>query len=340
MPSTLGIHFRRTMLLGILLSGSPAFAALTPTFVILRESKDRAAQVRQVEAAGGRVRHIVPPSIIEADLPPSLGSVEKEILTRFVGPVPVSQLESMGPLAVAAGLRWNKTVVTRSKAVSSSAFKSMSAAVAKESIQAPVITDASPVENTLSLKWSSSRGALIYEIQAAADEGFSTGRLSTFSDRTSVTLPLEPSAGSIFVRVRALDRSGETLDVTGPWSTVRSVPISAATVNSTDSTLTPTSPADGMESTGFSLVLEWMGAAQRARIQISKSAAFDSTLTDEVVTGTEHTVPSSMIQVGEKIFWRVKSWNPSGPWSVARTITIGAPRASLTDALINPEQPQ
>lgn len=321
-------HFRRIIVILSCLFCGPVFAGGTPSFLILKESADFSTQIRKIESAGAEIRQRVPPRIAIGNIPANLGVAEGEIEARFTGVIDLSRLETYGPAAVAAGLQWNKK---HSATKTSMGAMSVSAPA---SLETPRLLDVKQENRTLKVSWTGTQDGLAYEIQWGAH--------TSITDRTSALLPIDSTDGnSITVKVRALDRANAKSNLFGSWSEEKVAALSASHSDPAAELLMLTSPADGMQSSGFSLILEWTGATDQTRVQVSKSASFDSTLVDEVVTGHEFTIPSLSIFEGDKLFWRVKLWEPGDTdWTKARSMTVGAPRDTLNDALINPEAPR
>ncbi len=320
-------------------------AAYHPYFLVLSDSIDFTQQISQMEKMGVHIRHMVPPRLVEVDLPSSLQvSNLNGVSASFSGVVPLSEMEPLGPLAVAAGIRWNKGKISQARTVSRSGMGAMSASVVKENLPPPASLQTEVQGRTLSCSWKPVRGGLVYGVQLASDPQFSNIVLQNYTDRTMVQLPL-PTLGSIYMRVQAVDRpdaNDSTADLIGAWSDLKEISVLTPALPETGLALVPTSPAEGMESTGFSVVLEWIeDGAQATRVQVSKSASFDSTMIDEVIPGGAYGIPSSAFHVGDILYWRVQRWTSvSSPWSNARSFKIGAPRSSMNDVFINPESPQ
>jgi hypothetical protein len=322
-------------------------AASTSVFFIFSDGKNLSQNIQLLEKSGARVRHVVPPKILIADLG-SVGTTGLvDIQKSFTGVVPISELEPLGPISVAAGVQWNKSLLARSgESGSHAAFSAMSASVSKETLPAPQNLQAQESGREILCTWNAVPAALIYELQLGADPQFSRILADSRSDKTSLTLPVDSTvAHSVFIRIRSIDRpSAEDakLDVIGEWSSLKTVVVQSPPLQETGTTLIPTSPVEGMETVGFNVVMEWSGNdLGHSRIQVSLSPTFDSTLVDCVVPEKEYAVPSSALHVGDTLHWRVKNWGDSeGPWTVHRSVVVGAPKSSVNDAFINPESPQ
>ncbi len=335
------------LLLAALLTfiGAPVWAAGNTYFVVLTESMDLQQNMTQMEKMGVRIHHVIPPRIMQVEMPSGVKiSQVSGIKSSYSSVVPIAEVESLGSVAIAAAIQWNKSRVSQARASSRGGISALAASVSRENLPAPTNLQVRTQGRTLSCSWNPVRGGQVYAVQMAADPEFTNVLSITHTDRTTVVLPVR-TVNSVFVRVRAVERpdaNDASADLTGVWTSLVPVALTAAPLTPSGSALTLTSPVEGMESTGFSVVLEWIDEGHGPfRIQVSKSASFDTAVIDEVVDVAGYGLPSSAFHVGDNLYWRVQTWSETtSPWSSTRTFKIGAPRSHMNDVFINPESPR
>src|SRR5207247_1034502 len=128
-----------------------------------------------LEKAGVWIRHSVPPHVLVVELPSSVDPRSLRFVARnYQTPVPLSVLESYGPLAVAAGIEWNRHALKESKAIGGASFAAMESLVAQESLPAPLNLNLEIMPDSVRVRWDGVPGALYYHLQSSFDSGFST----------------------------------------------------------------------------------------------------------------------------------------------------------------------
>lgn len=327
---------------------SPLFAA-QPAFLVYHEGVDLPSETIRLEVAGAKVRQSIPPRILVVDLPSSMkaGSIPGTSAV-YTSAIALSSLEPLGPVAVAAGMTWNRNAL-RGAAVSGQGFGAMRTLVAQRSLpptSAPLLTQSA--NTAISAAWQAIDGAITYEVEAALDPAFRETYLTTRNNLPQAELALPEGAGmkTVYVRVRGIDsietENGEREDVNGAWSKTASIDVTATPASTVLASPSLSSPNADFVSAGFTLILEWIGGVSpQTRVQVSKSAAFQSPLYDTVVTGGEYVVPSPSLKVGDTLYWRVRSWGAQkSAWSQPRSLRIGSPRHEHIDMFVNPEAPK
>ena len=329
-------------LVTLFLAASPALADLS-AFLIVAEGAPLADRVRAVEALGVRVRQRVPPRILVVDVPSGLRiSSLPGIDTAYASVVPVSSLDAFGPAAVAAGLQWNRQVLSTAK-TSGVGFSSLRFQMSDRSLSPPDLLNVSAAYGRLACEWTGIDGAVYYEIQAARSADFGSNVVRSHSVRPQVEIPVPVGEGDIHVRVRGIDpvNAGPDDDVFGRWT--NSVVMGGATEPVEDGSAAPTltSPANNLMTQGFTLVLEWSPDEKMARVQMARDANFTNVVYDEVVKGGEYACPGPALQSGDRLYWRVQTWDTArSAWSATRQVRIGEPKSERHDAFVNPEAPK
>jgi hypothetical protein len=314
-----------------------------PAFLILKDGVNFSDIVRSIELTGTRVRHGVPPRVVIVDLPKGTKPLSLPgVLSFYTSVVPVAELEPQGPAAVAAGLQWNRKQLSAARQAGPSAMGSMRVLVADRSLDAPVNVRLTAGTGRFTCEWNGVDGATYYEVQASASENFDSLAVKTNSVRTRVDLAA-PESSDIYVRVRGIDPGDATAtddDVHGQWSqTVRLGGVTPLAAGGTNPTLT--SPANQLETEGFTLILEWTPDSGPARVQMARDAGFQDTVFDEMASDGEYACPGPALRTGDRLYWRVQSMNGArSGWSSAREVRIGVPKSHLLDGFVNPEAPR
>lgn len=334
----------RLLVLGITLislllpSAGSSETGYQPTFIVFRAGTDLASTLKNLETKGVVIRQSVPPRIAVVEAPTGIDFSKAGVENSYTRAVPLDGIRSLGPVAVAAAVRWNKGL----KPAGASGLAGASG-VGTYKPPTPQIDrfDVSSTEAVVS--WQPVDGVYLYEIEVAGRSDFTTVLRRTMTDRTSVRIPLGlNAAGQLYVRLRALeqpDSLGTAPTVVSDWSSSRTA-TAGISAQSEGAAPQPMSPVEGYESVGFSVVLEW-NAAYPVRLQLSRNADFSSTMIDQVVDDQEFTPPSPALRVGDKIYWRLARWdNQSSPWTAVRTFSIKEPRPSVNDTFVNPEAPR
>ena len=323
--------------------------ALQPTFIVLTPAADFNAETARLELDGAHIRQGIPPRIVIADLPVG-APMAAAIQSKYVSAVPLADLSSFGPVAVAAGVNWNRNFVNPAGAAAGTkmgAMSAMRALVAKESLAAPQGISATANPNGFRVIWQAVPAALYYHVEVSKDADFSRAFYETRTGRLSAEFPRPEGAGiaSFYVRVRAADRpdpENAENDLFGRWSAATQISVTGASVDASRPAPELTSPVDALTSTGFTILLEWGGEPSRTyRVQVSRSSSFSTTLVDELVPFEAFAVPSAPMHVGDTLYWRVReSSERLSPWSSSRRFTIGEPHHAMNDVFVNPEAPR
>lgn len=319
----------------VLISVLPGYGA-NPALIVFPDGAALSDRVRSLEATGAKVRTRIPPSVVVAELPDGKPSVPGAQAV-YTGAVPLSVLEPLGAAAVAAGINWNRQVLNTAVEMGFAAG-ALRQSVAARSLPAPAGLTAAPLADRIRCAWEPVAGASFYEVQVSADPSFSSVYAFTSAREPAVNLPLPDAPGTAHVRVRAADpgQPGSDDDFVGPWAK----PVAAAvpSVPSVSGAApVPTSPANGVETRGYTLLLEWAGSAA-TRVQVSRSADFSTTVFDEIVDAAPYACASQALSTGDSLHWRVRSEGPfRSEWSGARRVSIGEARHEATDAFVNPE---
>lgn len=322
---------------------TPVFASLRPVFVVLAPDTDLNQIARDIQFSGGRVRQRVPPRVFVADLPPALNlSLRPGVQTVYTSAIPLDQLTPLGTLAVAAGTHWNRQQLEGTKKAGGSGFGAMRTLVAQRSLPRPTNLQLRSVGDSVEVTWIPVAAALFYEVEASASSDFSDP-IRTRSNRPGIRIP--SMGNSTSVRVRAVDTTGadkENENVRGTWSDT-STALTSLSLGNGASIPVLSSPLDGSQTEGFTLILEWMADSPSTdyRMQASRNAAFSDMIFDEVVAGGEYACPGPALREGDRLYWRVRRWDAVGSnWSAVRNVKIGAPRHHEVDSFVNPEAPQ
>ncbi len=312
--------------------------AATPALVILQEGVDMSAKSSALEASGARIRQRIPPRVLIADFEKAKPSVPGASAV-YTGPVPLSVLEPLGPVAVAAGISWNRQQLAT--AVQAGAAGAMRQSIASRSLTSPISLSVIPTVDRLLCSWPAVDGAIFYEVQASADPSFTSLYAFTSAREPAVSLALPDTAGTAYVRVRAVDlgHEGEDDDIRGAWTQAVTV-MTPSVPSSSGAAPALTAPDDGAGTHGTTLLLEWTGATA-TRIQVSRSADFSTKVFDEITDATPYACASQAMTVGDRLYWRARSEAPfRSAWSEIRVVTIAPTAPEKVDALINPEAPQ
>ena len=319
-----------------------------PHFLVFRDGVDATAAVRSLEERGARVDQRVPPRIVVARLPGSMrGDLVAGVESSFTRAVPASLLAPLGPLAVAAGLRWNESLLAEAPRVGGlQAYGAVRALVEENNLPAPSGLVASPADGVIDVRWGAVPGAGLYRVQAARDAAFTDLVTETRSDRPEARLPApfasEPA--TVHLRVRAMERRNAldaAEDLAGPWSSPTSLAMPAYSPSVTAPAPELSAPPDGYETEGFAIILEWSGGAGAYRVQAAERDDFAAPLIDAVTDAPEFAFPSSALHAGDRLVWRVRAWGAApGTWSAPRALRIGEPRHGMVDVFVNPEAPR
>jgi len=319
-------------------------SADVPAFLILQDGVF-IEQARAIENAGVRIRQRVPPHVLIVDLPDGTKTSSLPgVRLSYLSAVPAASLEPQGPTAVAAAIQWNRRMLTQTRAVNGvSSMGAMRQMVADRSLPPPVNARISPLNGHLVCEWEGVDGAIYYEVQASGSRLFEGASIRTNSLKTRVELPVPDGADEVSVRVRAIDPGDATPDddVIGRWSQPGVTNVVSLPSESPVSAPTLTSPVEGFQTEGFTLILEWSPGDGPTRVQVARDNSFSDVLFDEIVTGGEYACPGPALRSGERLKWRVQSWNGGrSAWTGSRTARIGEPRSNKIDAFVNPEAPQ
>ncbi|MDQ3019455.1 MAG: T9SS type A sorting domain-containing protein [Bacteroidota bacterium] len=189
---------------------------------------------------------------------------------------------------------------------------------------------------TPALEWNNAPTALSYNIQVSIDSNFTTPLINQ-SNLVTTQYTIPPSTLSIntlyYWRVSSTNSNG-----TGSWSSVwrfRTVTLPAAPI-----LVSPTN-----DSTGISLtpLLEWdnVSNATRYKIQLSGDSNFvNFIINDSNVTASQYLIPSSLLNLNTKYYWKVNAINEAGSgafslvWNFT-TITSSLPPAPVLISPIN-----
>jgi hypothetical protein len=338
--NNLGAAFLMAFTMGAV---SDAYQSGTPYFIIINEGAHFGEIVNRIKAVGGHVRLRVPPRIFIADIPEGfdLSSIPA-IENHHLGVIPLVELEAYGPLAVAAGIQWNQSMVTSVKKMGPKAFMSMKQHVGSHSLPVPKNLDVRVQNENIHLEWSPQSGAVLYEIQMSLDANFEKIVTQTISEKPQILIPAPAKSAikKLYLRVRAGDEHDGLL--WGLWSKALAFSPDIPDKSLTQPAPVLTSPVDGMESQGFNVILEWSSPqAGPHQVQISKSDNFKFPLINAISPTQEFVIPAPGLILGKTYFWRTRLWGDvSSPWSEIRHFIVGEPRHPDVDALINPETPK
>lgn len=309
-----------------------------PTFLIFKPGTDLASTLSALSTQGVRLHHAVPPRIAEAEIPTginpqSLVGVEK----AYTRSIPLSEIRYLGPISVAAAMQWNKLQPKRNNSNNPLQISS----VGEYSFDPPVLSKVLGTPSSLTAEWLPIDGAFFYEIQISPTQDFSAILARSITDRTSIRLGIDSSKTSlVYARVRAGERGaadGRIPDKLGAWSEAQSTTLNFSKNSVSGARPIVTSPVDGYQSSGFSIVLEWSGSAPY-RIQLARDPDFNFIVADQLSDKNEFTPASSSLHIGDKLYWRVKGWDTSNSdWSETRHIDVTEPRGASDDGFVNPE---
>jgi hypothetical protein len=317
-------------------------------FIVLNSGVELTEANKQLESLGCRVKQTVPPNIIVAETPKSVNPGELPIVeAAYFNSIAIRQLKSFGPIGMAAGIEWNKSLPAQHKSPQANGLGAMNAAAIKQTLPAPEMLAATFKGPYVHCQWESAPGAMLSEIELSANAQFSNVLRRGKTDKSFIDFPIPdiglPMTG--YLRVRHRDRPDATnasLDIQGEWS--EATPVRIDYVNQIQNQPIPvlTSPLDEYDSLGFTVILEWNTKnTDRSQLQLSSTEDFASPWMDISIEGHEFVVPSSTLHVGDVVFWRVKTFDgATSEWSSARKFMISEPSHHSTDMFINPEAPQ
>ena len=339
-------HLRIAAICLLLLPAAGAAKAATRSyFLVVSQGVDLVDAAARLANEGVRVRQRVPPRVMVVDAPATkdlsrLVSIE----SMTTGAVALDALAQLGPLSVAAGKHWNRRVLAAAGQAGGLQAGAVRAMVSRNSLAAPSGLRASAFHGGASVTWDGIAGAVYYDVEAARDASFSDVLYRSRTARTDLRMPAD--APFLYVRVRGVDHADGThernADVFGPWSAAYG--LAASTFSTDDPAPAPqlSSPRSGLETQGFTAVLEWVAASNADyRVQAAGDRGFAQTLFDEIVSGGEAALPGGSLHTGDRFFWRVKRWaDGGGAWSEARELEIGEPRHETGDVFVNPEAPR
>ena len=316
-----------------------------PAFLVLQDGSFF-DQARALESAGARIRQRVPPRVLVVDLPDGTKTSSLPgVRNAYLSAVPVSSLDPDGPTAVAAAIQWNRKLLTQTRAAGgASMMGSMRQLVADRSLPPPANLRISPLNGHLVCEWDGVDGAIYYDIVASASRIFEGPSVKTSSVKTRVEIAVPDRADEVSVRVRAVDPGSATPDddVIGRWSQAAvTTPVALPTESAAGAPIL-TSPVEGFQTEGFTLTLEWNPGDGPTRVQVTRDDQFTDTVFDEIVTGGEYTCPGPALHAGDRLKWRLQSWNGErSAWTDSRTARIGGdPKPAKVDSFINPEAPR
>jgi hypothetical protein len=322
---------------------SNATAELIPQFIVLNENTDRQAALKNLTELGGKIKIEALPVIV-GDFPSdvSVGN-QPFVKSLYKSAVAIASLEGYGPMAVAAGINWNRSLAGTAQKQSGS-MGAMSSQISKLSLLPPTELSGVVIAEKIKFSWKPIVGTILYHLQYSDKSNFSTILYETRTDKITIAAPRLRN-GTLHARVRALDKQdieNTSVEWTGKWSAA--IQIDSPTLNFIEDRPIPmlTSPADQLETSGMTVVLEWMTQNDApARIQISDTADFQSLIVDEIPTVAEFAAAPSLFKIGQTYFWRAQIWNTqNSAWSTPRRFIIGQPVHAELDGFINPEAPR
>lgn len=331
--------------LGLLSINTPSMAAeSTRYFLLLEKTADVPSLLSTFKEKGVRVLLRVPPTVVTATFPDSISPAEFQgIKTFYSGPVPLSVVETEGPLASAAGVQWNRSLVADPSAHGKT-LSSVKSLVAKQTLPSPVLRKPRAGNGLIHLEWLAVHGAVAYEAEMASSPDFKKVLVRTITDKPDADLPIltAPEQKTTYLRVRSLDPVS-SIDAEkhmhGSWSDTQEV-LTSYSFSHHPTPPAPTSPANDVETDGLLAVLEW-SPSEPVRVQIATKSDFIETRVDAIVSGGEYSVPAGALRVGETLLWRIQRWDSAiSDWSEVRRFRVGAPRHVDDDMMINPEAPQ
>ena len=330
------------------LNSTLIFGSVIPHFIVLEEGVNFHEQAQSLLKKGAVIHQKVPSRILIADIPETLDLSKMITIEAFFTSVaPISQLEPMGPLAVASGLQWNRGLLTQAQTQGTQTFAAMQSLVASQSLPAPTNLIIQKKNHSFTLDLDLDYGTSLHEIEVSKDSLFTKVFHRTRTHERRVEIPLGDKSNSepVYLRVRRIDR-GEIAKgspaLKGEWSKVRSIVYGPLTTPMDLTTPQLTSPLDGYDSEGTTVILEWAPhQGEQTRVQVSESASFKLTLIDTIVTKNEFSVPSSLLEIGKTYHWRIRGWGgQKSEWTDHRRFQISPPRHVGSDTFINPEQPR
>ncbi len=335
---------RAAIAMAAVLSFHSLVSADIPAFLILQDGSFF-DQARALENVGARIHQRIPPHILIVDLPDGTKTSSLPgVRASYLSAVPVASLEPQGPTAVAAAIQWNRRMLTQTRTVNGiSSMGAMRQLVADRSLPPPANVRISPLNGHLVCEWDGVDGAIYYEIEANGSRLFDGGDVRTHSVKTRVEIAVPDGADEISVRVRAIDpgTAAPDDDVVGRWSQPGVTNAGPLPSDSAAGAPLLTSPVEGFQTEGFTLILEWSPGDGPTRVQVARDNDFKDVVFDEIVTGGEYTCPGPALRVGDRLKWRAQSWNGErSAWTNPRTARIGEPHPSKVDAFVNPESPQ
>lgn len=288
----------------------------------------------------------IPREILTADFPSSTDPLTIEgVQTAYSGPVPLIQLDSFSLLARAAGASWNKNMVKGVESLGARTMGAMKSLVAEKSFPLVQNIQTSISEGQVQVGWDPIENASIYEVEVRKSNSENTLISKSFTTNGNLLLPLPSNSGNFFVRVRAGDQvsteSGNE-SVWGNW--LNSTGQNAIPFPQNPSKAPPvlTSPANGLETDGFAVILEWIkNPNTNYRVQVAKDSQFKDIQIDQLNSEGALKIPGQILSLKERYYWRAQIWeSESSAWSSPREFIIGAPQHVHKDMFINPEAPQ
>jgi hypothetical protein len=326
---------------------------LRPTFLVLADGTDINDAASRLQAQGLRVHTRVPPSILTVDLP--IGFTTKDLAgvkmkTMYQNAIPLNALETLGTMAMAAGMQWNRSFLSagRTTMAGASSFAAMRSLVAERSLRAPDGITAAQDGSVIAIAWQAVPSALYYQVEMAADAGFANRIYATNTNKLQISAPTPQTSGPVdlFYRVRAADHGDDDHlrenNIFGGWSNAIPLRIQGTSDNSTLNAPTPASPRDKYQSEGFTVPLEWNDTgARNYRIQVAGTQDFMAPYFDEVVADRTFLCPGPVMELGDHLFWRVRAWDDQkSAWSKIYSFTINPPSRDHSDVFANPEAPK
>ncbi len=325
-----------TLILSLSLSAHAAVRI--PYFVVLPDGVDMNEYSTRLEKLGAAIRMRMPPNVLTFDLDSSLSVDSAGPLAKvYRSIIPLTELESYGPLAQAAGIQWNRQMVHASAQQGFKTAGAMRTLAAQNSLPSPSNLAVSVDGGRVHVSWKAVPGAASYLVQLSQASNF-TNRVESVVMKAEADMPLPAMAdGLVYARVKSIDA-----DIAGGWSDTASASAGAFTPGAVATVPVLTSPLDNADSDGFTVVLEWIAdPGVMHRVQVAEKSSFDAPVVDLVSVGGEFSIPSAALKLGKQYYWRVRSWTESGSdWSAARRLNVTEPRHTDVDALINPEAPR
>jgi hypothetical protein len=317
--------------------------------LVLNTSVDLNDATARLEAQGAHISSRIPPQIIIANVPSSL--MFKNIYgakTIYQSAIPLTDLQPLGLVASAAGMKWNRSFLSKAAGADTAAFASMRSLVSQKSLAAPADVTAVQNRSMVVIAWKAVPSALFYEVQAASDSGFANITWTSNVAGLSMNAPAPEGNGAVdvFYRVRAQDHGDDEHlrdnNILGTWSNITPLRVQSTPSATPLKAPMPTSPLDDYHSEGFTLIPEWSAiGAQRYRIQVATDDNFKRVLFDNVVEGRSFICSSPAMELGDVLYWRVKAWDDQkSAWSDVHHFTIESPSRHKADVFVNPEAPK